>query len=92
MCCLPRIIIPFKLASVAAVLALLASVAVAQTDTVKGALPEMDTGPGLDTLAPDGVSTRTVRAVPCSTAARETDGTATCVGIPEGDAKAKKRR
>jgi hypothetical protein len=23
-----------------------------------------------------------VRAVPCSTAARETDGTTTCIGIP----------
>jgi hypothetical protein len=48
-----------------------------------GPLPKVDSGPGLDETAPDG-STKTVRAVPCSTAARETDGTTTCVGIPEG--------
>ena len=46
---------------------------------------------GLDKVAPDGVSTKTVRAVPCSTAARETDGTTTCIGIPEGSAGAKNR-
>jgi|ERR1700722_9895998 hypothetical protein len=55
------------------------------------ALPEIDTGPGLDKVAPDGVSTQTVKAVPCSTAARETDGTTTCVGIPERNAEAKRR-
>jgi hypothetical protein len=55
-------------------------------------LPEIDTGPGLDKVAPpDGVSTKTVRAVPCSAAARETDGTTTCIGIPEGGAAAKGR-
>jgi hypothetical protein len=37
---------------------------------------------GLDVVAADGVSTKTVKAVPCSTAARETDGSTTCVGIP----------
>jgi hypothetical protein len=48
-----------------------------------GPLPQVDTGaPGLDVAAPDG-STKTVRAVPCSTAARETDGTTTCIGISE---------
>ena len=31
---------------------------------------------------PDGVSTRIVAPRPCSTAAHETDGTTTCVGIP----------
>ena len=46
-----------------------------------GALPEVDTGPGLDKPGPDG-STRTVKAVPCSTSAHETDGSTTCVGIP----------
>ena len=55
------------------------------------ALPEINTGPGLDKVAPDGVSTKTVRAVPCSTAARETDGTTTCIGIPEGSGVAKGR-
>jgi len=37
---------------------------------------------GLNKVAEDGVSTKTVRAIPCSTAARETDGTTTCIGIP----------
>jgi len=61
-----------------------------------GAAPEVG-GPlisqsatGLDKVAPDGVSTKTVRAVP-STAAHESDGTTTCIGIPEGSAKAKNR-
>jgi hypothetical protein len=56
------------------------------------ALPEIDTGPGLDKVAPVGVSTKTVKAVPCSTAARETDGTTTCIGIPEGSAGTKRRQ
>jgi hypothetical protein len=53
-----------------------------------GAAPEVggplisQPGPGLDQVASDGVSTKTVRAVPCSTAAHETDGTTTCIGIP----------
>jgi hypothetical protein len=37
---------------------------------------------GLATVAEDGVSTKIVPARPCSSAARETDGTSTCVGIP----------
>jgi|ERR1700733_9552515 hypothetical protein len=37
---------------------------------------------GLNKVAEDGVSTKTVRAVGCSVAARETDGTSTCIGIP----------
>jgi hypothetical protein len=45
---------------------------------------------GLDRVAEDGVSTKTIKAVPCSTFARETDGTTTCVGIP--DPPARKRR
>ena len=56
-----------------------------------GPLPEVDTGTGRVMAEPDG-STKTVRAVPCSAAAYETDGTTTCVGIPEGGAKAKNRR
>jgi hypothetical protein len=48
-----------------------------------GALPQADTGPGRDVVGADD-TTKTVKAVPCSTAARETDGTTTCVGIPEG--------
>jgi hypothetical protein len=56
-----------------------------------GPLPKVDSGPGLDKVAPDG-STKTVKAVPCSTAARETDGSTTCVGIPDESARAKKNR
>jgi hypothetical protein len=53
-----------------------------------GATPELGgplhpaTDTGLDKVAADGVSTETVPAVPCSKAARETDGTTTCIGIP----------
>lgn len=43
-------------------------------------LPATDAG--LDKVAADGVSTRTVPAVPCGKAARETDGFTTCIGIP----------
>ena len=56
-----------------------------------GPLPEVNTGPGLNIVGPDGVSSKTVEAAPCGLAARETDGTTTCVGISEGS-KAKKRR
>src|SRR5260370_31605273 len=44
-------------------------------------LPNSQTG--RDIVASDGISTETVRAVPCSTAASGTDGTTTCIGIPE---------
>jgi hypothetical protein len=37
---------------------------------------------GLARPAEDGIATKIVPARPCSTAARETDGTTTCVGIP----------
>jgi hypothetical protein len=43
-------------------------------------LPATDAG--LDKVAADGVSTRTVPAVPCGKAARETDGFTTGIGIP----------
>jgi hypothetical protein len=87
-----------RILPIAAVLVLLGPAAVAQTDAPKGYIgaygpdapnkavggpvPEVYLGPGLDIVAPDGVSTKVVRAVPCGTAARETDGTTTCVGIP----------
>jgi hypothetical protein len=76
--------------------AVLAAPALGQTETpsgyagayapapVPGTLipaPVTVTGPGLNVGGPNGVSTRTVRAVPCSTAAQETDGTTTCVGL-----------
>ena len=41
-----------------------------------------DARTGLDVVADDGISTKTVKARPCGTAARETDGTTTCIGIP----------
>jgi hypothetical protein len=46
---------------------------------------------GLDKVADDGVSTKTVRAVPCSPAAKESDGTTTCVGIPDASRKPNRR-
>jgi hypothetical protein len=56
-----------------------------------GPLPQVDTGsPGLDVAGPDG-STKTVRAVPCSAAAHETDGSTTCVGIPDQSQKSRRR-
>jgi hypothetical protein len=47
-----------------------------------GPLPAIDTGKGLNVVGPDD-STKTVKAVPCGKAARETDGFTTCVGIPD---------
>ena len=42
---------------------------------------------GRDVVASDGISTETVKAVSCSTVARETDGTTTCIGIPDRPAR-----
>jgi hypothetical protein len=47
-----------------------------------GPLLTSSTGPGLNVQGPD-YATRTVKAVPCSTSARETDGFTTCVGLPD---------
>jgi hypothetical protein len=62
-------------------------------EAVRG-VAELPVGPqtGLATTAADGVSTKIVAARPCSTAARETDGTTTCIGIPEESATAERRR
>src|SRR5262245_6750062 len=49
--------------------------------------PANDTG--VDKVASDGISTVTVPAVPCSTAARETDGTTTCIGITNSAKRAR---
>ncbi len=58
-----------------------------------GPLPLSSTGPGLNVIGPDGVSTRTVKAVPCTVSARETDGFTTCVGIPDqGPSQNRSRR
>ena len=55
-----------------------------------GPLPQADQGPGLNVIAADG-STRTVKAVPCGVAARETDGSTTCVGIPDQSPRRRRR-
>jgi hypothetical protein len=47
-----------------------------------GPVPEVYPGAGRDEVGPDGISTKVVKAAPCSTTARETDGTTTCIGIP----------
>lgn len=56
-----------------------------------GPLLTSSTGPGLNVVGPDGVSTRTVKAVPCGVVARETDGFTTCVGIPDQGEKTRRR-
>lgn len=45
-------------------------------------LPAIDTGTGRAIAGPDGSET-TVKAAPCSTTAQETDGSTTCIGIPD---------
>lgn len=57
-----------------------------------GPLPSESTGPGLNIVGPDGSSTKTVKAIPCSTVARETDGFTTCVGIADQTPKKRRRR
>jgi hypothetical protein len=47
---------------------------------------------GRSQVGKDGISTETVRAVPCSAFARETDGFTTCIGIPESGADFKRKR
>lgn len=56
-----------------------------------GPLPLANTGPGLNVVGPDGVSTKAVKAVPCGSVARETDGSTTCVGISD-ESPGRKRR
>jgi hypothetical protein len=54
-------------------------------DPVKGVAEEAPPSPtGLARPGPDGVSTVIVAARPCGTAAHETDGTTTCIGIAPG--------
>jgi hypothetical protein len=40
----------------------------------------------------DDVSKKAVKAAPCSTAARETDGFTTCIGIPDNHERSRKTR
>jgi hypothetical protein len=56
------------------------------TPYYKGSLPEVDTGTGRAIAEPDG-STKSVKAAPCGTVARETDGVTTCIGIPDKSPK-----
>jgi hypothetical protein len=51
-----------------------------------GPLPQVDTGPGRDVPGPDN-TTKSAKAVPCKATAQETDGTTTCIGIPEKKGK-----
>jgi hypothetical protein len=55
-----------------------------------GYLPGTTTG--LDKVANDGISTKTVKAVPCSTTAKETDGFTTCIGITDDRNRSGKTR
>ena len=57
-----------------------------------GPLLQSTAGPGLNVTDSDGVSTRTVKAVPCSVSARETDGFTTCVGIPDRQERGTRKR
>jgi hypothetical protein len=84
--------------AIAVVLVLSGAAAVAQTNAPQGyvgaygpdradrpfggPVPDVYLGPGRDEVGPDGNSTKVVRAAPCSTAAHETDGMTTCIGIP----------
>jgi hypothetical protein len=52
------------------------------TPYYNGPLPTSSSGSGLNVQGPDG-STITVKAVPCTVSSRETDGSTTCVGIPD---------
>ena len=57
---------------------------------VEGAAqPSPSSTVGRAVLGPDGISTKIVAPKPCSTAARETDGTTTCVGIPSDKRRAR---
>jgi hypothetical protein len=51
-----------------------------------GPLPQVDTGPGRDVTGPNNTA-KTVKAVPCKATAQETDGTTTCIGIPDKKSK-----
>ena len=64
---------------------------------ITGSAPEVGspqnpgTTVGLARSADDGEATETVKAVPCSKSARETDGSTTCIGIPEpGDRRSRR--
>jgi hypothetical protein len=53
-------------------------------------LPSSTTG--LSKVGKDGISTEIVKSVPCSAAARETDGFTTCIGVPDVSQASTRRR
>jgi hypothetical protein len=57
-----------------------------------GPLPQSAAGAGLNVVGPDGVSTRTVKTVPCGVVALETDGFTTCVGLPDQREQSPRKR
>jgi hypothetical protein len=63
------------------------------------AVPALPSAPALqaprntpDSAESAEATTANVRAVPCSRSARETDGTTTCIGIPERRSKPRRQR
>ena len=55
-----------------------------------GLLPS--TTPGSEQVADDGISKKAVKPAPCSTAARETDGFTTCIGIRDPNERSRNTR
>jgi hypothetical protein len=55
-----------------------------------GTLPS--TSPGSNQVSDDEISTKRVKAAPCGTAARETDGVTTCIGIQDNQKRTRKSR
>ncbi len=55
-----------------------------------GLLPS--TTPGSNQVADDGISAKAVKADPCSTAAKETDGFTTCIGIRDSNERSRNTR
>jgi hypothetical protein len=49
--------------------------------------PPPISGPGSNEVVEDGVTAKRAKTVRCSTAARETDGTTACIGIPDDSAR-----
>lgn len=67
------------------------SVPITGSAPVVGSPQNPGTTIGMSRSADDGESTETVKAVPCSRSARETDGSTTCIGIPEPGARRSRR-
>ena len=65
---------------------------------LNGAAPPPTTGllpsttPGSDKVGADEISAKAVKAAPFSTAARDSDGFTTCIGIPDNHERSRKTR